>query len=69
MYIRADINGGILLISVAENENCVSYTGAVPADFFAKVGLGKYQFINNEIVAVPAWTMPVITNPLTQAGN
>ena len=66
IYIRIDEQENIMLVSNLPNINCLEYAGSVPDDFINTVGLGKYQFINNEITAVSGWTMPVIVNPITQ---
>lgn len=63
MFIRADENGNVLLTSREDNVGCVEYKGERPVDFFDKVGLGKYKFIDGHIIEVEAWVMPIIDKP------
>ena len=42
IHLRIDSQGNIQLISVYAFTDTFPYTGAIPADFFAMVGLGKY---------------------------
>ena len=59
MYIRADNNGNIQMISNTVNTNCVLYPGTIPNDFIDTLGYGKYIFLNGVISAVEGWVMPV----------
>ncbi|QKJ28420.1 hypothetical protein HQ865_01145 [Mucilaginibacter mali] len=60
MYIRSDENGNINLISIYDIEGCQLYNGALPTDFYETVGLGKYLFIDGQIVAAIEWEFPAI---------
>ena len=50
MYIRANEDGIITLLSTIENVDCFFYEKEFPKDFLATYSLGKYLFLNKEIV-------------------
>lgn len=56
MKIKADSDGKILAwgIEIQGEE----FAGALPEDFNATAGLGKYQFTGGAIVEVPDWQAP-----------
>ncbi len=59
MYIRANEDGIITLLSTIENVDCFFYEKEFPKDFLATYSLGKYLFLNKEIVEVEGWVMPI----------
>lgn len=60
MYIRAVNDGIIILASIEEIEGTVFYSGEIPNDFMLLFSLGKYLFVNGEIVEAQNWVMPKI---------
>lgn len=60
IYIKADEEGTIQVISLEPLENCVPYSGYVPKDLIVKFSVGKYKFIDGQVIKVAGWVMPVI---------
>lgn len=55
MYIRANEENRIQLVSVFERPGSVAYDGELPEDFTETFSLGKYLFVVGEIVLNDAW--------------
>lgn len=61
MYIRANEDGIINLFGPTGIQGSVEYTGEIPGDFESLVGMGKYLFLDGEIVTSPDWIEPIPT--------
>lgn len=58
MFIVANEDGSINRIGSITTDNAVEYTGVEPEDFGNTFALGKYKFINGQIVEVEGWVAP-----------
>lgn len=56
--IKTDDGGNILLAGTSDKISGEVYTGEVPTDFFATFSLGKYTFVDSEIVENLEFVMP-----------
>lgn len=58
IFIIADQAGRIEVISVVYIAGSELFTGTVPEDIFDLVGLGKYTYVEGQLLAVEGWVMP-----------
>jgi hypothetical protein len=56
-----------LVLSAGRGVAGVEYEGDIPNDFYSTFSIGKYLFINNQIVPVSNWVYPAQAK-LTAAG-
>ena len=63
MKINAKTNGEILCEGDSDEVGGVTYDGPVPDDFRATYALGKYRFVDGEIVENPEFVMPEFESP------
>jgi hypothetical protein len=58
LHILSDQEGVISVLSYEGITGASVCDSNLPPDLFLMVGLGKYRFLNGQIIAVPGWEMP-----------